>query len=517
MKRTVVLLGFALAILLSGSLRLPSPVAAADTGGILRWAMTTMPQTLDPALVNQIDDIIIAKQIYDGLTELDSDLQVIPAIASSWSASPDAKTWTFNLRRDVRFHNGRSVTASDFVYSWNRVKNTSGPWAVLFNSITTLSAPSDFTLVVGLVKPDVTFPNKVTTVAFAVVPSEAAATLGTNPVGTGAFKFVSWTAGSKIVLERNSDYFKRVPALVGAEIISYPDLDAAWADFQAGRLDLTQIPTSQWNSIKADPNVIAGGFDRMLGMGIDNAVFPDVRVRQAFGLAINRAAIVADPVVSTYDPVQLATGVVLPGTDSYNNSDILVPYDPDQALRLLAAAGWRDTNGDGILDNGAGTNLQITMVEPTAPNRRAVLQAIVNNLANIGGKGVGVAVTRVPLPWNAPGVNLYWIGWARDWPDAGSDLLAYAHNLALAHHFHYKSAAFDLDYDTALATFDESVRNAWYHSAEVQLINADATYLPFFYDRRPPAMKKSYVHGLHFTGTYGLFFSLKDVHMTKAK
>jgi ABC-type transport system substrate-binding protein len=180
------------------STALPQDISAASltpqSGGTLRVPLLAEPTTLDPAVMHPRTDYGIGLQIFEGLVQLDQSNNVIPGIASSWS-SPDGIVWTFHLRNDVYFHNGRQVKAGDFVFSWNRARNAGGVYAIMFDDISSFSAPANFTFVVSLTQPSATFPARVTMLPFAVIPSEAASTMGTNPVGTGPFKFVSWTAG----------------------------------------------------------------------------------------------------------------------------------------------------------------------------------------------------------------------------------------------------------------------------------------------------------------------------------
>jgi ABC-type transport system substrate-binding protein len=245
------------------------------------------------------------------------------------------------------------------------------------------------------------------------------------------------------------------------------------------------------------------------GHGIDVVAFPDVRVRQGIQRAINRAAIASDPAVWGYDPgVQLANGVVSPGKGSYDNSDISIPYDPTTALALFAAAGWTDTNGDHILDNGAGTNLRV-IVYGASSNAR--VQRIVNDLSNIGGGGIGAQVSTTTTQNSA---NLKSIGWNSDYPDPENDLAPFVSGGLYSTRFHYTSAIFDAFFTTGQTTLDPVLRNAAFHAADYQIVITDAVAIPQYYGAMIPVLKKPYVHDLHFgkLGGYPHAF-LKDVWM----
>jgi oligopeptide transport system substrate-binding protein len=489
MKRSVLGLSMALVLAAVALILLIAPVSATVpvSGGTLRFPITE-PSTLDPAGVWPGNGFGVVMQVFDGLTQLDQNGNVQPSVASAWTMSPDAKVYTFTLRSDVYFHNGRQVKAADFVYSWNRGMLGGGPSSSMFSEIVTFTAPSDFTFVVTLVNPKTSFPVQTAALPiFYVIPQEAASTIGTNPVGSGAFKFVSWTSHSKIVLQANPSYFGAAPFLNGVEYKFYSTPDAQWADYQAGNLDLTQIPGSQWSSVKTSPNVITHSIMVMAGYGFDVVAFSDIRVRQAFQQAINRSAIVSN---WPYDPpLQVANGVVSPGKGSYDNSDITLTYNFTNALSLLAAAGWTDTNSDHILDNGAGTNLRVVVYGTS----NSTGQVLANQLGNIGGTGVG-AQTSVTTTRSA--ANIQNVGWGSDYPDPENDLYRYLTGDDLASRIHYSSATFDSTYNTAQATLDLTTRNSLYHSNDQRLVITDAVVIPIYYGAMTPMLKKPYVQDL---------------------
>ena len=469
------------------------------TGGVLRFP-NVEPGTLDPALLSYSTEVAIAQQIFDGLTQFDPDGNLAPAIASAWSVSPDVRTFTFTLRSDAYFHNGRQVKAGDFVYSWNRASSLGGGYADIFSNVYTFTALSDFVFRVTLTNTQSSFLSYTTLPIFFVIPSENASTIGTQPVGTGPFKFVSWTPGAsgKIVLQANPTYYGGTPYLARVEYKFYPTIDSQWADFQAKNLEVSQIPTTTWNSVKTDPNVITESIMMMYGFGIDNAAFPDVNVRRAFQQAVDRVGIVTDPTVSNYGALELAHGVVSPGKGTYDNSDINISYNPTNSLSLLAAAGWTDTNHDGILDNGTGTNLTILLYG----SNTQVRQRIVNDLSNIGGKGAGALVS-VTTTVNAPGIKMRISGWYSDIPDPENDLLPYVTNGLVASRLHYNSAIFNAFYNSGQASLDINTRNAAFHLADYQVVITDATWAPIYYGAMTPVMKKPYVNGLQYSHLVG--------------
>ena len=510
MKKRIMLL---LAVLFAVIFLTGASAFAAESGGVFRVPITE-PTTLDPAQLSWSYEYGIGSQVMEGLTGLDQNLNVVPAIASAWN-SPDAKVWTFTLRQDVYFHNGRQVLAKDFVYSWNRAKNAAGPYAGVFNNIASFSASGKFTFIVNLTNANAGFPSQATTAIFWVIPKEAANSIATNPVGTGPFKFVKWVAGNKIVLQRGSNYYGGAPYLKGVEYHFYTDADYAtrWADFQTGKLELTQIPAAQWATYQNDPNTITQDLMSLRGVGFKMATFSDLNVRKALQRAIDRSAITGNPAIcSSVAGCTIAHGVVSPGKGSYDNSDINIVYDPTTALNLLATAGWTDTNSDGILDDGAGTDLSVTLPDSTSPPSHAFYQAIADNLSNIGGSGLGAQVT---MTTSFAEQTIVGTGWNSDYPDAENDLLPYETGGIFSGRLGYSSATFDNYLNTGRATLDETARNAAFHSADEQVVLNDAAVLPIYYSKMWPVLKKGYVRDLVITSQGEALLAFKTVWLTQ--
>ena len=462
-------------------------------GGILRLPSTNVPTTLDPAVVDTSISMGIDLQIFEGLTQLDTGLNVISAIATSWN-STDAITWTFNLRNNVYFHNGRQVKSGDFVYSWNRAKVAGGAYQSIFDSISSYHSSGEYTFVVVLKAAESTFPAKLTMPIFAVIPAENASTIGTHPIGTGPFKFGGWTA-SKLTLQKHLGYYGTPAFLDGIEYKFYATAADAWDAYQAKNLDLVNVPSDQWINYKTDPNVNTTLLSAVWPYLFDMVAFPDVDVRKALQKAIDRNAIVSDLNIFPYGGLQIANGIVSPGKGTYDNSDIVITYDPTAALSELATAGWTDTNADDILDDGAGNNLTIIVHDSTSTAGHAVAQHIADNFADIGQTGVGAVVT---LNTDKNIATFKRGGWMSDYPTPDNDLLPYVTGGGYASIINYGSVTFDGYVNTGLATLNVAARNGVFHSADVQLVVTDAAVLPLYYSRSTPILHKAYVKGLDF-------------------
>ena len=320
-----------LAVMAAGTILLPACANNTPTGGETPTSGGTLTisfkddlKTLDPAIGYDTDSWSIERQIYNGLLDYDGFTTNLKAdIAEKMPViTNDGKTYTFKIRKGVKFSNGREVTADDFKYSWERMLDpkTNGPmtggpfWGVLtgsadfFNgratSISGLKVLDPNTLEVDLDTPNQSFLNIVAMPFGFVVPKEAVAAAGTDfahkPMGTGPFVLDKWTAGQLIVLKKNPSYFGTKPYLneVDAQIGVTPEV--AILRMQSGQMDLPQpdinIPSAQYVQLSADPKwknrvVTTPNVDIWyLAMNPTMKPFDKLEVRKAFNYAINKAS-----------------------------------------------------------------------------------------------------------------------------------------------------------------------------------------------------------------------------------
>src|SRR5260370_25495918 len=187
-----------------------SSLAAATTAirpahaaaNVLRIGISTSLNTLDPMMVTTGDEYIYANLVFNGLARMREDLVVEPDLAESWSFSDDLKRWTFRLRRGVKFHDGQEMVADDVVASFRRLLDPAGtsPVRSQYDMLETVSAPDAAMLVFQLTIPYGVLADILTAVHAKIMPRSATAPLATQPIGTGPFKFVSYTSVRRLVL-----------------------------------------------------------------------------------------------------------------------------------------------------------------------------------------------------------------------------------------------------------------------------------------------------------------------------
>jgi len=392
--------------------------------------------TLDPAIGYDWQNWSMIKSLFDGLMDYEpGTTNLKPDLAESYEISPDGQTFTFKLRKGVKFHNGREMTAEDVKYSLDRVTNpkTQSPGAGFFASIkgfedvaggkseslagVTVVDPS--TVKIELSRPDATFLH-VMAINFAhVVPKEAVdqfgADFGKNPVGTGAYKMAEWTLGQRLVFERNPDYWhKGLPYLnkITFEIGQEPIV--ALLRLQKGEIDVPGdgIPPAKFQEVMNDPEqkarVVVGGqlHTGYVTMNTTMAPFDNVKVRQAVNMAINRERVVQ----LINNRAVPATQPLPPSMPGYDTAYKGYAYDVEKAKALLAEAGHAD---------GFETEL---FAMNTDPNPR-IAQAIQQDLAAIGIKANIQALAQanvIAAGGDKVGAPMIWSGgmaWIADFPD----------------------------------------------------------------------------------------------------
>jgi len=329
------------------------------------------PATLDPARINDVYSRSVAQQIFDGLVRFDQTLTITPALAEFWRASRDGLSWTFTLRRGVRFHHGREVTADDVVFSFTRILDPRLRSSAS-ESFLPIKGARDFRegrakTVAGLIAVDPRTVQITLSEAFApfvsflalghakIVPRDLVEAqgdaFGLRPVGTGPFRFAQWERGRSIVLAANPDYFDGAPRLgrLVYRIFSGENSVAMFDEFQKGQLEDSQVPTPHYNEVVAA--AAAGDYVyvkrpkyNLRHYGLNTRVKPlnDRRVRLAIVSAIDRAKILSQIYDGRFIP---ARGILPPGTLGFNPALNAPGWDPRRARDLLAQAGYPGGRG----------------------------------------------------------------------------------------------------------------------------------------------------------------------------
>jgi peptide/nickel transport system substrate-binding protein/oligopeptide transport system substrate-binding protein len=436
----------------------------------------------------------VATNLFDGLVEFDKDLNVVPAIASKWKISRDHLTYTFQLRKGVKFHNGREVTAEDFVFSFTRIlnpdiKSPSAPMflnirgAKAFNEgkaevVSGLIAANPQTLRIELDEPFAPLLSILATINAKVIPKEAAGPdFGKAPVGTGPFCFSGWEQGKEIVLTANKSYFNGSPYLDRLRFRIYQNIEweKVFEDFEEGTLDQALIPSGKYDQIMANPNLkekyammsISGINLVYLGMNMTKAPLNDLRVRQAIIHAVDRGKLVKEITKRGNTP---SKGILPPGIGGYDPNIFDLSYDPQKSRNLLKEAGYPE--GLGI------PPIEIWTVSK-ADSVQNELKAYQRYLADIGIQ----LVPRAANDWNhfmglinEKHVPMFYAAWYADFPDPDNFLYVLCHSASKMNRMGYSNPQVDRLLNEARQEVDYMKRVGLYRSVQ-ELVMRDAPIL----------------------------------------
>ena len=342
------------------------------TAGVLRIAVTEPPNSFDPAVLSDNRSIELAQNVFDGLVDVNDQMKIVPAIATSWKVSGGGKVYTFKLRHNVRFQNGNVVTAQDFVDEFNRALSpkTASPDSFFLADIagadavgkgkadkaSGLKALDPYTLQVTLSHPAGYFPSLVSRwPAWVVDPTVVAknpknwASPG-NAAGTGAFELTQAVGDSKYVFTANPNYFRGKPKLKRVEVTVLPSSAAAVARYQTGDFDaVLNLDAPAIQVVKSNSTLKAQFHSRpllrtvWLGMGFNKPPFNNLKVRLAFNHAIDRTALIN---VAASGQATPGSGWLPPGLPgSIAGKQKPYSYDPALAKQLLAQAGYPGGKG----------------------------------------------------------------------------------------------------------------------------------------------------------------------------
>ncbi|NNF02020.1 MAG: ABC transporter substrate-binding protein [Bacteroidia bacterium] len=480
---------------------------------VFRYNQTSGISSLDPAFARDQANIWAINQLYNGLLQLDNDLEIQPSIASKWKISQDGLRYKFTLRDDVFFHDnkcfaagkGRRVVASDFVYSFNRIidPETASPGSWIFSGNVREQKPfealNDTVFIAHLKQAFRPFLSILTMQYSYVVPKEAidmyGETFRSNPVGSGPFYFKHWEEAVNLTFLKNPNYFEtangvRLPHLDGVQVSFIENPRTAYLKFVQGELDfISGLDDSYKNDlIDKDGELQSTLIDKVimhklpylnveyLGFLLDDSKIPDnpltnKYLRQAINYAFDREKLVRFLRNNIGKPA--TSGFVPPGLPSFDEEKVKgYTYDLEKARLLLQKAGY--PNGEGLP--------VITLMTNTSYENIGVFVA--NQLQDVG---IQVDLDLVPPAFlrelmsksEAPFFRGSWIA---DYPDAESYFVVlYGKNGAPPNYTRFNNMRFNVLYEKALVTNDDEARYNTYREMD-KIIIEEAPVVPLYYD-----------------------------------
>jgi peptide/nickel transport system substrate-binding protein len=371
---------FCLALVIT-SLAPSAPVSAQDQpvqGGTLRMESGEEPDQLDPARTIELTAGVIMGYMADYLIYIDANGLPAPWVAESWEISPDGLTITMKIRQGITFHDGTVLDAPAVKFGFDRILDPAmaAPYKSFLGPLTTVEAPDATTLIFTFSEPYSPFFN----VGLAIVPivsptavQQLGDDFGHNPVFSGPFKFKEWVPGTRIDLERNPDYVNyrqddnnKGPAYVDEVVINIiSEAATRTAAFEAGELDILGVPSADVERLQADmPDITIIAQENGHNINFiefsNRPPYNNEHFRRAISYAIDRDAIVE----IAYQGRGTATLCPVPVGDAAHDAELCgahgYAYDLEKAKAELAAGGFVDTNGNGIVEMD-GEDLEVTL------------------------------------------------------------------------------------------------------------------------------------------------------------
>lgn len=512
------------AAMATAALLLGSLVFAQPSANRLVFASNLEPGSLDPSLLNgQVNELEVAAQIYESLVYLSQDYTFYPGLATAWSASDDKTTWTFTIRQGVKFHNGDPLTAQSvadqFEFARTAPELLGGTWGILTPVLESTSVNGNDVIVkLKAPRPDFLIelagPNYgVSNIAYI---NEVGQEAGYKPVGTGPFMFKEWVSGSHITLVRNPDWTwgspmisDGNPAALDEVVFRFiPEAQTRLATLESGETQFVDLVPFADIARLRDSNVFAvsgfqlPGMPQMNYLNTDLAPTNELAVRQAINYAVDKQGIVDTVYFGMTVPAYGPLSNVFPEYDA--SLETMYPYDPEKAEELLIAAGWVDTNGDGIREKD-GKPLEVVLVENKGWNdwvylMQAYLQDVGFEASVLTTQGPSNTAAIASGDYQAPAMGDVFPSaslMTRDWSSDGYGTFPSSH--------FWRGPELDEMLRAAEVETDQDARIAKYHEIQ-RFIMENAMMVPifelYFYAAHDPALTDFVVDG---TGYYKYF------------
>ena len=467
------------------------------------------PLTLDPAVASEMTSHQYISQLFSGLVRLDDNLEPAPDIAQRWQVSDDGRTYTFYLRGDVSFHDGRGVKAEDFKYSWQRAcdPTTGSLTAATYlgdiigvkeviageaEEISGVRVIDDYTLEVTIDPPKSYFLSKLTYPTAYVVDRanvESGGEWWHSPNGTGPFKLRQWEENSLLVLERNELYYGE---LAGVDFVAFH----LWAGlpmnlYETGEIDVTNVYIHYIDKVSDE----AGSFYQELaivpelsfyyiGFNTNQPPFDDVNIRRAFSQAIDKDKLVS---LIFRDMVLLADGILPPGMPGYNENLSGLDYDVNRAREL-------------IVDSDYGDVSRLPPITITTAGRGGLIPRGLEAIVYEWRQNLGVEVKvrqlepqRFLYHLKQEKDEMFYTGWIADYPHPQDFLEVLFYSGGDNNYGEYSNLEIDALLEMAGVEQDSNLSLALYQQSEQRLVE-DAACLPLWFGQNY-ILVKPYIRG----------------------
>ena len=455
------------------------------------------PPTLDPHIAQDSTSASIILELYSGLVTLGTDLKITPDLAESWSISDDGLKYTFTIRDNAKFHDGKKITASDFLWSFNRAANPSttsttaedylgdiiGVADVIAGKTSTISGIKmidDQTIEINIDAPKAYFLAKLTYPVAFVLDKQNLSDPDwiEKPNGSGPFTLDEYLVGEKLILKRNNNWHKDIAKL------DYVSMNlaggSAMAMYENCEIDITGVGMSDLERVLDPSNilnkdVVVAPLDfsqYYIGFNLNEAPFDDIYFRQALAYSINKE-LIATEVLS--DLVKPAYGILPPGFPGYNENITGFKHDELLAKEALAKSKYSDV---------AELPRLILSVPGTGGSAGLDIEVILE----MWKQTLGIDVEIQQLEWatflqmlNKKELQFFsGLGWVADYPDPENFLDVNFHSTKSTNHNNYSNPEVDSLLELARVEPDITTRLDLYNKAEKIIVN-ESPWIPLWF------------------------------------
>ncbi|MGM0421303.1 MAG: glutathione ABC transporter substrate-binding protein [Bacillota bacterium] len=409
-------------------LLVPGAAFAQQQGGDLRIAIGADPESLDPVLASSSPAAMVMVHMMETLFEMTPDGEIVPLLAEDYDVSEDGLTYTLYLREGVEFHDGEPFNAEAVKFNLDRLIEDEAVFSFLINKITEIEVIDEYTISLSTEEPFAPILAHLSHDFISIISPAAVEKygddVGSNPVGTGKFKFEGWSRGESIIMSRNDDYWGEPAYLDTVRILVVPEESTRVVMLETGEAhaimnvpprDVSRLEDNEELAVKNVPSLRT----LYVGLHYQKEPFDDVKVRRAVNYAVDTEAIVEQVLDGAGRP---SDAPISPAIFGYAEQD-MYEYDPDLARELLAEAGYPD-------------GFEVDFYYPVGryPQDQTIAQAVQSQLAD-----VGITANMTTMEWatyleviNAPPDesphDMYLLGWGTVTGDADYGLYALLHS-----------------------------------------------------------------------------------------
>ena len=310
----------------------------------LNFLLESMPTNLDPRIGTDAFSEHLDFLMFDSLLQRDDHLDLAPDLAEKWEM-PDAQTYVFHLRHDVKFSNGQPLTSADVKFTFDSIISGAirTPKRGAYALVDSITAPDPYTVIFHLRAPYASFPLNLTRQAVGVVPQNSGPDFAQHPIGTGPFRFVSLATDENIILDRNPNYFAGAPSLERIRFRIVPDALVRALELRkgSGDIEVNSLPPDTVAALARDPNLEVtrspGTALAYISFNFDDPILAHRRVRQALACATDRQSLITYLLRGYARP---ADSLLPPNHWAYDGNVAHYDFDPARANSLLDAAGF---------------------------------------------------------------------------------------------------------------------------------------------------------------------------------